>query len=181
MTEQSQMPLVGPPMRRGWREIIRFAPLTSSTHVALVATRRGQLANVLPANSVRVLSDYVAWPYDFYEVDTRERLLAIDQQLESCDAGHDFQVALRLVYQVVQPERVALDRENVPAELAQAVSLSVRSVGHAFGVEQSKAFEEYLQDMLLHGEDSVQRVRELGVVLRRADVAVTLDESARAY
>src|SRR5690348_8162836 len=49
MTEQSQMPLVGPPKRRGWREIVRFRPLTASTNAALVVTRRGRLVSILPA------------------------------------------------------------------------------------------------------------------------------------
>src|SRR5262249_8322041 len=85
MTEQSQMPLVGRPKRRGWREIVWFRPLTSSTHATLVVTRRGRLRGILPADSPRVLSDYLAWPYDFREVDTRERLLALEQRLESSD------------------------------------------------------------------------------------------------
>jgi hypothetical protein len=55
MTEHTQMPLVGPSMRRGWREIVRFRPLTSAAHVALVVMRRRRLASVLPASGPRVL------------------------------------------------------------------------------------------------------------------------------
>jgi hypothetical protein len=181
MTEHTQMPLVGPPMRRGWREILRFRPLTSSTSVALVVTQRGRVAGVIPANSPRALSDYLTWPYDFREVDTRERLLAIDQQLDSCDDGYEFGVALRLIYQVAQPDRAALDVEDVPVELAHALIQSLRLAGRSFGVEQAKAFEEQLGDLLLHNEALVQRVQELGLLLRRADVRVALDEHARAF
>ncbi|HEX9371510.1 MAG TPA: hypothetical protein VF897_10910, partial [Roseiflexaceae bacterium] len=63
MSEQIQTPLVGPPIRRGWREIVRFRPLTSTAHVALVVTRRGRVTSVVPANGPRTLSDYVSWPY----------------------------------------------------------------------------------------------------------------------
>ena len=121
MTEQSQMPLVGPPKRRGWREIVWFRPLTPSTHAALVVTRRGRLVSTLPAGGPRALSDYLAWPYDFREVDTRERLLVLDQRLESFDSGYEFSVSLRLIYQVTQPARVALDLEDVSTELAHTV------------------------------------------------------------
>jgi hypothetical protein len=69
--------IVGPPKRRGWREIVWFRPLTPSTYAALVMTRRGRLVSILPAGGPRVLSDYLAWPYDFREVDTRERLLML--------------------------------------------------------------------------------------------------------
>ena len=172
------MPLVGPSKRRGWREIIWFRPLTSSTHVALVMTRRGRLAGTLPANGPRVLSDYLAWPYDFREVDTRERMLALDQRLESCDCGYEFGVSLRLIYQVVQPDRVALDLDDVPPELAHAIMQSLRLIGRSFGVEQDKGFEEHLEEMLIHGDALTQRVQSLGLVLRRADATVTLDERA---
>ena len=90
MTEQSQMPLVGPPKRRGWREIVWFRPLTPSTRAALVVTRRGWLVSILPAGGPRALSDYLAWPYDFREVDTRERSLMLDQRLESFDGSYEF-------------------------------------------------------------------------------------------
>ena len=60
MTEQSHLPLVGPPKRRGWREIVWFRPLTLSTHATLVVTRRGRLTSVVPARSPRALSDYLA-------------------------------------------------------------------------------------------------------------------------
>src|SRR3954465_8021300 len=61
MSEQSQLPLVGPPKRRGWREIVWFRPLTASTHAARVVTRRGRLVSILPAGGPRALSDYLAW------------------------------------------------------------------------------------------------------------------------
>jgi hypothetical protein len=181
MTEQSQMPLVGPPKRRGWREIVWFRPLTPSTHAALVVTRRGRLVSILPAGGPRVLSDYLAWPYDFREVDTRERLLVLDQRLESFDSSYEFSVSLRLIYQVAQPDRVALDLEDVSTELAHAVVQSLRLSGRSFGVERDNTFEEHLQETLINGDALIQRVQLLGLVLRRANVTVTLDEPTRAH
>src|SRR5215207_137889 len=131
MIEQSQMPLVGPLKRRGWREIVWFRPLTSSTHAALVVTRRGRLTSILPASGPRTLSDYLAWPYDFREVDTRERLLTLDQHLESFDSNYEFLVSLRLIYQVLRPDRVALEFEDVTAELTHAVVQNLRLSGRS--------------------------------------------------
>src|SRR6478672_8989969 len=181
MTEQSQMPLVGPPKRRGWREVVWFRPLTPSTHAALVVTRRGRLVSILPAGGPRVLSDYLAWPYDFREVDTRERLLVLEQRVESFDSTYEFSVVLRLIYQVVRPDRVALDLEDVASELSHAVVQSLRLSGRSFGVEQDKTFEEHLQETLLTSDALVQRVQQLGLVLRRAEVTVSLDEPTRAH
>jgi hypothetical protein len=181
MTEQSQMPLVGPPKRRGWRDIVWFRPLTPSIHTALVVTRRGRLVSILPAGGPRVLSDYLAWPYDFREVDTRERLLVLDQYVESFESTYEFLVSLRLIYQVVQPDRVALDLEDVATELAHAVVQSLRLSGRSFGVEQDKTFEEHLQATLITSDALVQRVQLLGLALRRADVTVSLDEPTRAH
>ena len=53
MTEQSQLPLVGPPKRRGWREIVWFRSLTPSTHAALVVTRRGRRVSISGARRGR--------------------------------------------------------------------------------------------------------------------------------
>ena len=87
MTEQPQTPLIGPLRRRGWREIVHFRPLSNIPHVALVVTRQGRLAGVVPTNDRRVLSDYVTWPYDYREVDMRERLLLVCCRVESCDVA----------------------------------------------------------------------------------------------
>src|SRR5262249_39747342 len=119
--------------------------------------------------------------YDFREVDTRERLLALEQRLESSDSGYEFCVSLRLGYQVVRAERVALELEDVQAELSHAIVQNVRLSGRSFGVEQDKAFEEHIQEILLYGEALVQRVQSLGLAVRRADVTVTLDDDARAH
>jgi hypothetical protein len=181
MTEQSQMPLVGPPQRRGWAEIFCFRPLTTSTHATLVATRRGRLASILPAGGPRVLSDYLAWPYDFREVDARERLLTLDQRLESFDSNYEFLVSLRLIYQVVRPDRVALELDDVSTELTLAIVQSLRVSGRSFGVEQDKTFEEHLQATLISNDALAQRVQLLGLVLHRADVIVSLDEPTRAH
>src|SRR5262245_12755241 len=120
MTEQPQTPLIGPPRRRGWREIVRLRPLSNIPHVALVVTRQGRLAGVIPANDRRVLSDYVTWPYEFREVDMRERLLLVARRVESCDAGYEFDATLKLTYQVERPERVALELEDALTELEDA-------------------------------------------------------------
>lgn len=181
MTEQSQMPLVGPPKRRGWAEIFWFRPLTASTHATLVVTRRGRRASILPAGGPRVLSDYLAWPYDFREVDTRERLLTLDQRLESFDSSYEFLVSLRLIYQVVRPDRVALELDDVSTELNLAVVQSLRLSGRSFGVEQDKTFEEHLQETLITSAALAQRAQLLGLVLHRADVIVTLDAPTRAH
>src|SRR5262249_46219026 len=95
--------------------------------------------------------------------------------------GYEFCVSLRLGYQVVRAERVALELEDVQAELAHAIVQNVRLSGRSFGVEQDKAFEEHIQEILLYGEALVQRVQSLGLAVRRADVTVTLDDDARAH
>src|SRR5689334_18927985 len=98
MTEQIQTPLIGPLRRRGWREIVCVRPLSNIPQVALVITRQGRLAGVIPADDRRVLSDYITWPYDFREVDMRERSLLVRRRVESCDAGYEFDAALKLTY-----------------------------------------------------------------------------------
>jgi hypothetical protein len=179
MTEQTQMPLIGPLRRRGWREIMYFRPLSNISYVALVVTRQGRLAGVIPANDRRVLSDYLTWPYDFREVDMRERLLLVHRPVESCDAGYEFDATLKLTYQVEQPERVALELEDALAELEGALAQSMRATSRSFGVEQATALEENLREALLYGDVLRERLEALGLGLRRADVAVELDERAR--
>ncbi|HEY3232223.1 MAG TPA: hypothetical protein VGJ87_23525, partial [Roseiflexaceae bacterium] len=120
MTEHMRTPLIGPLRRRGWRAIARFRPLSNTPHTALVITRQGRLAGVIPAGERRVLSDYVTWPYDFREVDMRERRLLVRQRVASRDAGYEFDATLQLTYQVERPERVALELEDALIELEQA-------------------------------------------------------------
>jgi hypothetical protein len=179
MTEQSQTPLIGPLRRRGWREIMHIRPLSNIPHVALVVTRQGRLAGVVPANDRRVLSDYITWPYDFREVDMRERLLLVRCRIESCDAGYEFDATLKLTYQVERPERVALELEDALAELESALAQSTRMTSRSFGVEQAAALEENLREALLYGDVLRERLEALGLGLRRADVAVVLDVRAR--
>src|SRR5262245_648696 len=179
MTEQPQTPLIGPPRRRGWREIVRLRPLSNIPHVALVVTRQGRLAGVIPANDRRVLSDYITWPYEFREVDMRERSLLVRRRVESCDAGYEFDATLKLTYQVERPERVALDLEDALTELEDALAQSMRVTSRSFGVEQSTALEENLREALLYGDVLRERLESLGLGLRRADVTVELDNHAR--
>jgi hypothetical protein len=86
-----------------------------------------------------------------------------------------------LIYQVAQPDRVALELEDVSTELSHAVVESLRLSGRSFGVEQDKTFEGHLQDTLINSAALVQRAQLLGLVLRRADVTVTLDQPTRAH
>lgn len=174
------MPLVGPPTRRGWREIVRFAPLTSSAHAALVVTRRGRLVDVVPANSPRFLSDYLGWPCELREVDTRERPLELEQRIESRDAGHAFDVLLRLVYQVSRPDLVALALEDPIAALERMARQSVRQLDRSFGVEQARGLAQNLGELIGSG-DVARRAQSLGLALRRVEVDAALDERARAF
>jgi hypothetical protein len=162
MTDQKQIPLVGPVRRRGWRQIFRFRPLTSSAQTALVATRRGRLVSVIPANGVRVLSDYLTLPYDFREVDLRERAVVIEQRFVSYDPDYGFEVALKLTYQLAHPERVALELEGVQDDLARSIVQHVRQVARSFGVEQAEALEDQLNDGLLRNDTLVKRAEALG-------------------
>jgi hypothetical protein len=180
MTEHMRTPLIGPLRRRGWRAIARFRPLSNTPHTALVITRQGRLAGVIPAGERRVLSDYVTWPYDFREVDMRERRLLVRQRVASRDAGYEFDATLQLTYQVERPERVALELEDALIELEQALAQSMRVTSHSFGVEQAKALEENLSEALLYGDVLRERLAALGLALRRADVVVDLDDHARA-
>jgi hypothetical protein len=180
MTEQSQTPLIGPLRRRGWREIMRIRPLSNIPHVALVITRQGRLTGVVPVNDRRVLSDYITWPYDFREVDMRERLLLVRCRVESCDAGYEFDTTLKLTYQVERPERVALELEDALTELESALAQSTRMTSRAFGIEQAAALEDNLREALLYGDVLRKRLEALGLGLRRADVAVELDDRSRS-
>jgi hypothetical protein len=149
-------------------------------HTALVVIRRGRVAGVVPSSSPRVLSDYLSWPYEFCEVDTRERALALDLRLESCDAGMEFLATLRLAYQVERPEQVAIAIDDPLAELERAVAQGARQASRGYGVEQVKALEEHLADLFLYGDAIRQRAQSLGLAIRRAEVAIALDERARA-
>lgn len=174
-------PLIGPIRRRSWREVLRCAPLASSPHLALVITRRGRLVSVIPANARRALSDYLDWPFEYREVDMRERLLQLDLQLESRDIGYAFLAALRLIYQVVRPERVAIEHADVLRELEEAVTQRARAIARALGIEQSGLLKEYLVEALTSGNELPTRFEKLGLALCRADVAIELESHARQY
>jgi hypothetical protein len=179
MSEQPPRPLIGPLQQRGWREVLRLRPIGNASHVALVITRQGRQAGIIPADDRRVLSDYITWPYEFREVDTRERLMPIVLRLDSCDAGYEFDASFKLIYQVERPERVALELENALAELEQALVQSIRATSRSFGVEQVKALEHNLLEALLYGDVLRKRLSTLGLMLRHADVTIQLDERAR--
>ncbi len=174
-------PLVSPIRRRGWREIVRFAPLTAQPHVALVIFRRGRVISIIPANTRRTLSDYLDWPFEYREVDLRERLLELNLRLDSCDVGYAFTAVLRLVYQVVRPERVAVEHADVLYEFETAIAQRARAIAQKLGIEQSGLLKEYLFEALMSGNELPQRFDQLGLALRRADVAIELDHHAREF
>lgn len=174
-------PLVGPFRRRGWREIVRFAPLTSQPHIALVVSRRGRVISVIPANTCRTLSDYLDWPFDYCEVDLRERLLELNLRLDSCDVGYAFTAIMRLTYQVVRPERVAVEHADVLHEFEAAIVQRARAIAQKLGIEQGGLLKEYLLEALMSGNELPQRFDQLGLALRRADVAIELDRPAREF
>ncbi|HEX5690841.1 MAG TPA: hypothetical protein VFX76_12600, partial [Roseiflexaceae bacterium] len=124
-------------------------------------------------------SDYITRPYEFREVDMRERLLPIALQLESKDTSYEFKAALKIVYQVERPERIAIELEDALVELEQVLIQSVRATSRAFGVEQLKALEQHLLEALLYGDVLRGRLSALGLQLSRADVALELDNRAR--
>jgi hypothetical protein len=180
MTEQ-ESPLVGMLARRGWREIIRFQPPTWSALSALVVLRRGRLVGVIPAGGARVLSDYLCWPYEYHEIDTRDRMLIVEQRLPSRDSSYDFLATVRLVYQVERPEAVALAPGDPVAELERVVIQGMRQSSGALGVEQAKTLEQSLIEMLQYGDSVRQRALELGLAVRRVDAEIALDERASAF
>jgi hypothetical protein len=180
MTEQ-ESPLVGMLARRGWREIIRFQPPTSSALSALVVLRRGRLVGVIPAGGARVLSDYLCWPYEYHEIDTRDRMLIIEQRLPSRNSSYDFLATVRLVYQVERPEAVALAPGDPVAELERVVIQGMRQCSGTLGVEQAKTLEQSLIEMVQYGDTVRQRALELGLAVRRVDAEIALDERASAF
>jgi hypothetical protein len=179
MTEQSSMPLIGPLKQRRWHDIVRFRPLSTIAHAALVVTRQGRFVGVIPADDRHVLSDYLTRPYDFREVDMRERLLPIALRLESSDIDYEFNAALKIVYQVERPERIATELEDALVELEQILVQSIRATSRAFGVEQTKALEQHLLEALLYSDVLRGRLSAVGLLLCRADIMLDLDEQAR--
>jgi hypothetical protein len=179
MALQTNTPLVGPPRRRGLREILRFAPLADTPHAALVITRRGALVGVIPAGSRRTLSDYVDLPCELREVDMRERPLLLTRRCESAEQGFVFDITLQIAYQVARPEHVALAHVDVLAELEQAIDQRARAVAATLGVEQASVLKDYLAEALVTGNELPRRFEALGLVLRRVDVAVELGATER--
>lgn len=179
MSNQPPLPLVGPSRRRGLREMLRMAPLAASPHTALVITRRGGLVGVVPAGGRRTLSDYFDLPCEIREVDTRERPLVITRQCSSAEPGFAFDVSLQIAYQVVRPEHVALAHADVLAELEEAIDQRARVVAATLGVEQVSALKAYLVEALVTGNELPRRFEDLGLALRRVDVAVELGDPER--
>ncbi len=181
MSGSQSDPLVGPIRRRSWRDVVRLAPLTAHPHIALVVSRRGRVVSVIPANARRVLSDYLDWPFEYREVDMRERLLELDLCLNSQDVGYAFTVALRLVYQVVRPERVAVGHADVLREFEEAIIQRARAIARRLGIDEGGLLKEYLVEALMTGNELPQRFDQLGLALRRVDISIDLDRHAREF
>lgn len=179
MTAHQSDPLVGPIRRRSWRDVVRLTPLTAHPHLALVVSRRGRVISVIPANARRVLSDYLDWPFEYREVDMRERLLELDLRLDSQDIGYAFTVALQIVYQVVRPERVAVEHADVLHEFEEAIIQRARAIAQKLGIEEGGRLREYLVEALMTGNELPQRFDQLGLALRRVDMTIDLDRHAR--
>lgn len=181
MSVHQSDPLVGPIRRRSWRDIVRLAPLTAQPHIALVVSRRGRITSFIPANTRRTLSDYLDWPFEYREVDMRERLLTLDLRLDSQDTGYAFNVALQLVYQAVRPERVAVEHINVLHEFETAIVQRARAIAQKLGIEEEGLLREYLVEALTTGNELPRRFEQLGLALRRVDITIKLDRRARDF
>ncbi len=181
MSGSQSDPLVGPIRRRSWRDVIRFAPLTAHPHIALVVSRRGRVVSVIPANARRVLSDYLDLPFEYREVDMRERLLELDLRLNSQDVGYAFTVVLQLVYQVVRPERVAVGHADVLREFEEAIIQRARAIARKLGIDEGGLLKEYLVEALMTGNELPKRFDQLGLALRRVDISIDLDRHAREF
>lgn len=178
--QQELPPLVGPPTRRGWREIVRLRRIAASEHSAIVVTRGGRLVGVLPASGPRFVSDYLSWPCELREVDTRERTLDVFRRLESIEPDYAFDAAIRLIYRAAWPERVAQAPEDPVAAIERAVEQRACQLARAFGVDQARELEENLVKHLDQGEIA-RRAEELGLALLSHEVTVALDARARAF
>jgi hypothetical protein len=179
MEEQSHTPLVGPTRRRNWRAVLSFQPQTVNAHTAVVRLRRGRVVGIVPANDRRTLSDYLDWPYEYREVDMRERPLVLSLDLESLDVGYRFDVALQITYQVVNIEHVVLAHADVLSELREAIAQRARAIARSLGIEQSSTLKEYLTEALTAGNELPKRYEALGLALRRVDITVDLGRRER--
>ncbi|MBK9711485.1 MAG: hypothetical protein IPO81_09190 [Kouleothrix sp.] len=177
MTDHFSVSLIGPLVQRGWREIVRFRPLCAPGRGALVAIRGGRVVSVIPTGGPRVLSDYLAWPCQYREVDARERALALEQQLDSSDAGCRFAVSLRLAYQVERPELVATAPVDPLAELERVLIEVIRQADRLFGDDQPDALQARLAELIQHSVS--QRGGVLGLALRRVDINVAAEHRAQ--
>ncbi len=179
MLAEPNTSLVGVVRRRSWKDILTLRPPTRSAHLALVMIRRGQLAGLLPANARHTLSDYLVLPYEYREVDMRERLLVVERRCESADAGHYFTVNARLIYQVVRPERVAVGHIDVLSEFESLVAQRMSTTSSTLGIEQVSTFREYFTEALLAGNEVPRRFDGLGLMLCRADIDISLGAQER--
>ncbi len=181
MKQADVLPLVMPPRRRGWIDILLLRPLGTSPHTALVMTRRGQLVGVVPAGSTRVLSDYLDWPCEVIEVDGRERRIGLSFQLESCDSGRFFQAELQLIYQVFRPERIALEVDDALGEFEQLIHAALSSTAHPLSLDQGSILKESIIELFQRENSLANRAIALGLMLKRIHVEVEPKESDRHF
>jgi hypothetical protein len=181
MKHDDSLPLVMPARRRGWADIILLRPLGTSPHTALVLTRRGQLVSVIPGGSTRVLSDYLDLPCEVIEVDGRERRLILVMPLESQDSGRFFQAEVQIVYQVLQPERIALELDDAMGEFEKLIRTAISSAAHSVRVDQTSLLNASINELFEPGSTIQNRASTLGLTIKRVDVEVDISEADRIY
>jgi hypothetical protein len=181
MKHDDFLPLVMPARRRRWADILLLRPLGSSPHTALVLTRRGQLVGVIPAGSRRVLSDYLDLPCEVIEVDGRERRMLLATALESRDTGHFFQAEIQLMYQVFQPERIALELDDALGEFENLIRAALSSAAHGLSLDQISLLKQSISELFEEGSLLKNRATALGLRLKRVDIDVDSSEADRYF
>jgi hypothetical protein len=176
-----QNPISSPMRRRTWRDLLTLRPLTENPTAALVIVNAGRVEAVVAAGESGGSVSRLCLPCDLYEIDMRERILPLDLQLESRDAGRFFLASLQLVYQVTDPARALFEVENPIAELQGAILAAARRTAQVLGVEQAGILCESLVDLLYTDGALAQRAALLGLAIRRADAGVALSAEDRAF
>lgn len=172
-------PLVGALQQRTWQDIVRFRPLTQHPYEALVVVRGGRIVSVVPADSRHTLSDYLALPYSYHTIDTREQTLVIQESVESIDPDVMFDLQLQATYHIVEPAAlVRLARDVVP-DIVQSMLRQIQAMAATFGVERARQLEAQLGDALLQSDGLRTTLHGLGIALGNVTARVGLSDGAR--